>query len=54
MSDLVEKVAAAIRPTIWDSKDAARAAIAVVAEWLGEHRFYPEILISEILRKQLR
>ena len=37
MSELVEKVAAAIRPTLWDSKDAARAAITAVAEWLDEH-----------------
>lgn len=28
--DLVKKVAAAIRPTLWDSEDAARAAIEVM------------------------
>ena len=36
MSELVEKVAKAIRPTMWDSKEAARAAIKAVAEWLRE------------------
>lgn len=36
MSDLVEKVAVAIRPTLWDSRDAACAAILAVAKWLDE------------------
>lgn len=36
MSDLVERVARAIRPTMWDSNEAARAAILEVAAWLAE------------------
>ena len=54
MSDLIEKVAVAIRPTLWDSRDAARAAILAVAEWLAEteeRECYPlETLRAELER----
>lgn len=36
MNDLIERVAKAVRPTMWDSNEAARAAIKEVADWLDE------------------
>lgn len=57
MSDLIERVARAIRPTMWDSNEAARAAIREVAAWLEDRPLgWPpssEGLIATMLRAQL-
>lgn len=53
MSELVDKVARAIRPTMWDSNEAARAAIKAVAEFLAQTPEPGEFRVSQLLLAQL-